>query len=92
MHAHVPLLVTFEVMADPNACINVVACRFEAIFKQRMGRTFSLAMKEDWKCRSEGVVSFLTPTMQRGTLWNESILCEGYRPKMLLYALSLIHI
>ena len=26
--------------------------------------------------------------MQRSTLWNKDVLCEGYRPKMLLYALD----
>ena len=61
---------------------------FEAIFKWRMGRTFSLATEEKWKCRSDGVVSFKTPTMQHGTLQNEDVLCEGYRSKMLLYALN----
>ena len=45
-------------------------------------------MEEDWKCKSEDVTSFKTPTMQHLTLWNEDILHEGYRPKMLLYALD----
>ena len=54
---------------------------FEAIFKQRTGRTFSLATEEDWKCKSNGIASFKSPTMQCGTLRNEDVLCEGYRPK-----------
>ena len=33
-------------------------------------------------------VSFKMPIMQHGTLWIEDILHEGYRPKMLLYALD----
>ena len=45
-------------------------------------------MEEDWKHKSEGVVSFKMPNMQRGTLQNKDILCEGYRPKMLLYTLD----
>ena len=49
---------------------------------------FSLAMEEDWKCKSEGITSFKMSSMQCGTLWNEDVLCEGYRPKMLLYALD----
>ena len=53
-----------------------------------MGRTFSLATEEEWKCRSEGIASFPIPTMQCRTLQNKSILHEGYRPKMFLYALD----
>ena len=53
-----------------------------------MGRTFSLATEEEWKCRADGVASFKTPTMQHGTLQNEDVLHEGYMPKMLLYALN----
>ena len=53
-----------------------------------MGRTFSLATEEEWKYRANGIATFKTPTMQRGTLQNEDVLCEGYRPKMLLYALD----
>ena len=48
---------------------------------------FSLATEEEWKCRSNGVVSFKTP-MQRSTLQIEDVLHEGYKPKMLLYALN----
>ena len=33
-------------------------------------------------------MSFKTPTMQRNTLWHKDIMREGYRPKMLLYALN----
>ena len=49
---------------------------------------FSFAMEEDWKHKSKGVASFKTPTMQCHTLQNEDVLHEGYRPKMLLYALD----
>ena len=63
----------------------VVTCRFEAIFKRRTGRMFSSATEEDWKHKSDGIASFKTP---HGTLQNEDILHEGYRPKMLLYALN----
>ena len=45
-------------------------------------------MEEDWKHKSEGIASFNTPTMQWHTLRNKDILHEGYRPKMLLYALD----
>ena len=50
-----------------------------------MGRTFSLATEEKWKCRADGIVTFKMPTMQHGTLQNEDVL---YRPKILLYALN----
>ena len=53
-----------------------------------MGRAFSLATEEEWKCRASGGMSFKMPIMQCGTLWNEDILCKGHRPKMLLYALD----
>ena len=58
------------------------------MFKQRTGRMFSLAMEEDWKHKSDGIVSFKMPTMQHSTLRNEDILHKGYRPKMMLYALN----
>ena len=45
-------------------------------------------MEEDWKHKSKGVTSFKIPTMQHHTLPNEVVLHEGYRPKMLLYALD----
>ena len=48
---------------------------------------FSYAMEEDWKHKSEGVMSFKIPTMQRDTLWHEDM-WEGYKLKMLLYALD----
>ena len=53
-----------------------------------MGRTFSLATEEEWKCRADGVATFKMPTMQCGTLRNKDVLHKGYRPKMLLYALD----
>ena len=53
-----------------------------------MRRTFSLATKEEWKCRADGTATFKMPTMQHKTLWNEDVLCKEYRPKMLLYALN----
>ena len=52
------------------------------------GEDLLLATEEEWKHRVDGIVTFKMPTMQRGTLWNEDVLCEGYRPKMLLYALD----
>ena len=53
-----------------------------------MGRTFSLATEEEWKCRADGIATFKTPTIQHGTLQNKDVLCEGYQLKMLLYALD----
>ena len=53
-----------------------------------MGRTFSLATEDEWKSRADGNVTFKTPTMQHGTLWNKDMLREGYWSKMLLYALD----
>ena len=38
--------------------------------------------------RADGVVTFKTLTMQRDTLHNKDMLCKGYQPKMLLYALD----
>ena len=49
---------------------------------------FSLATEEDWKHKSEGITSFKMSTKQHGTLQNEDILHEGYKSKMLLYALN----
>ena len=58
-----------------------------------MGRTFSLATKEEWKSRAlggraDGFVTFKMPTMQCGTLCNKDMLHKGYWPKMLLYDLN----
>ena len=49
---------------------------------------FSFATEEDWKHKSKGVTSFKMPTIKHGIVRNEDILHEGYRPKMLLYALD----
>ena len=49
---------------------------------------FSYTMEEDWKHKLEGIASFKMPTMQHDTLWNEDVLWEGYRPKLLLYVLD----
>ena len=58
-----------------------------------MGRTFSLATKEEWKSRAmggraDGVATFKMPTMQHGTLCNQDVLPKGCQPKMVLYALN----
>ena len=58
-----------------------------------MGRTFSLATEGLWESRVLGgrdacIPMFRTPTMQPGSLCHEDVLCDGYRPKMLLYALD----
>ena len=50
-------------------------------------------MEELWKSRASGgrdacVPTFNTPTMQCSTLCNKDVLCNGYWPKMLLYALD----
>ena len=71
----------------------LVVHRFEVIFTQQAGRTFSLATEELWKSRAlEGrdtcIPMFRTPTMQCGTLHNEDVLHDGYWPKMLLYTLD----
>ena len=58
-----------------------------------MQRTFSLATEGLWKSRALGgrdacIPTFKTPTMQPGSLHHEDVLCNGYQPKMLLYALD----
>ena len=35
---------------------------------------FSYTMEEDWKHKSEGVMSFKTPTMQCDNLWHEDVM------------------
>ena len=45
-------------------------------------------MEEDWKHKSKGIASFKMLTIQCRTLWNKDVLCEGYRPNMLLYTLD----
>ena len=52
------------------------------------GEDFLLGDQEEWKHRADGIATFKMPTMQHGTLWNEDVLCKGYWPKMLLYALD----
>ena len=52
-----------------------------------------MATEEEWKSRAvggraNGIATFKTPTMQHGTLHNEDMSCDGYQPKMLLYALD----
>ena len=49
---------------------------------------FSFTTEEDWKPKSEDVASFKMATIRHSTLRNEDVLHEGYRPKMLLYALD----
>ena len=71
----------------------LVPHRFEAVFKQWTGRTFSLATEGLWKSRALAgrdvcIPTFKTPTMQPSSLHNEDVLHNGYRPKMLLYALD----
>ena len=38
--------------------------------------------------RNAGVPPFITPTLNKGTLWATDIMRDGYCPKMLLYALD----
>ena len=71
----------------------LVACRFEAVFTRRTGRTFSQATEGLWKSKVLGgrdvcIPTFRTPSMQPSSLCHEDVLHNGYRPKMLLYALD----
>ena len=43
---------------------------------------------EPWGGRDAGVPPFKTPTLNKETLWAENSMRDGYRPKMLLYALD----
>ena len=57
------------------------------------GRTFFLAMEGLWKSRALGrrdacVPPFKMPSMQIGSLHHEEVMCNGYRLKMLLFALD----
>ena len=45
-------------------------------------------MEKDWKCESDSIASFKSPTIQHSILQNKDVLHEGYRPKMLLYTLN----
>ena len=63
------------------------------MFTLRTGRTFSLAMEGLWKSRAlEGrdvcVPLFKMLSMDVGSLHHEDIMRDGYRPKMLLFALD----
>ena len=56
-------------------------------------RTFSLAMEGLWKSRALGwrdacIPPFKMPSMQIGSLHHEDVMHDGYRPKMLLFALD----
>ena len=76
----------------------LVAYRFEAVFTRWTGRTFSQATEGLWKSRmlrgrDACIPTFKTPTMQPGSLCHEDVMCDGYRPKMLLCTLNeLFHI
>ena len=59
----------------------------------RTGRTFSLATEGLWKSRALGgrdacIPPFKMPSMQIGSLHHEDMMHDGYRPKMLLFALD----
>ena len=49
---------------------------------------FSCVAEDEWKYKSEGIASLKMPTMLCDTLRHDDIMWEGYRPKMLLYALD----
>ena len=57
------------------------------------GRTFSLATEGLWKSRALGgrdacIPPFKMQSMQIGSLCHEDVMCNGYRLKMLLFALD----
>ena len=59
----------------------------------RTERTFSLATKGLWESRALGgrnmcITAFKMLSMQIGSLHHEEVMCNGYRPKMLLFALD----
>ena len=95
MHA-CPHPVPLGIMVYSNALLHVslfVVDRFEAIFTLRTGRTFTHATEGLWKTRAlrgrdVGIPPFKTPTLIKGTLWATESMRDGYRPKMLLYALD----
>ena len=50
-------------------------------------------VEDEWKYKLEGITSFKMSTILHDTLQHNDIMQEGYRPKMLLYALDeLFHI
>ena len=95
MHACVPPLLAFRCCSSfryPILC-SLITCRFEAVFTRHTGRTFSLAMEGLWKSRAFGgkdvcIPPFKMPSMQLGSLHHEEVMCDGYRPKMLLFTLD----
>ena len=63
------------------------------VFAMRTGRTFSLATEGLWKSRALGgrdacIPPFKMPSMQIGSLRHKEVMRDGYRPKMLLFALD----
>ena len=63
------------------------------VFTRQTGRTFSQATEGLWKSRVLGgrdvcIPTFKTPTMQPSSLCHKEVMHDGYRPKMLLYALD----
>ena len=71
----------------------LVVHRFEAIFQQRTGRSFSMASEGLWKSqaldgRDECIPPFKTLTMQPSSLHHKDVMWDGYRLNMLLYALN----
>ena len=66
---------------------------FKAVFTMCTGRTFSPATEELWKSRALGgrdtcIPPFKMPSMQIGSLHHKNVMCDGYRPKMLLFVLD----
>ena len=66
---------------------------FDAILQWKTGKSSIVAVEALWKTRTSGrwdncISTFKTPTMQLGSLHHEDIMRDGYRPKMLLYALD----
>ena len=66
---------------------------FDAILWWRTGKSSAAAMEVLWKTGASGswddyVPAFKMPTMQPRSLHHEDIMRDGYRPRMLLYALD----
>ena len=76
-----------KVVDDRNHCLNVYWLSSLGLkLSSRRGLVELFPMQ--WKYKLEGIASFKMPTMLRDTLQHNNIMQEGYRPKMLLYALD----
>ena len=93
MHVRMPPPCVFRchcVLQCPTLCLYIfIANRFEVVFALQRGRMFTQATEGLWKTRAlggrdAGIPPFKTLALQKGTVWAEESMRDGYHPKMLL--------